>query len=333
MSDALVRIGILVAIFGSVFIVVQLVLNSAWQRGAHRQAVNKRLRMIREGGSREEILAELRKNQPTTHENLPPFIGNRLTALERTVMAAALPVRPGQAIFLMLAAFVLVMALLLFGISSAGFALTAGTLLLALAFGACLAFLLPLIIINSVAERRRKRIEQQFPVALDVFVRALRAGHPIAAAIDLLTHEMEDPIGSEFGLVADEVAYGAELTDALGAMADRWNLDDIRMFVVSLSVQNETGGNLAEILQNLADVIRARASLFMKVRALSSEGRMTGALLTILPVLAFVVLFLINPSFFLDIAQDPMFIIGFGGLIVLYIIGFVTIRKMIDLKV
>ena len=144
---------------------------------------------------------------------------------------------------------------------------------------------------------------------------------------------MSDPIGSQFGLVVDEVTYGAELRDALQNMAERWDLDDMRMFVVSLSVQNETGGNLAEILENLSQVIRERQSMMLKVRALSSEGRMTAIILTGLPVFAFTMLFLMSPRFYLDVADDPMFIPGFGFLIALYCIGFITIRKMIDLKV
>jgi tight adherence protein B len=176
-------------------------------------------------------------------------------------------------------------------------------------------------------------MQDQFPVALDVFVRGLRAGHPIAAALDLLTVEMPDPIGSQFGVVVDEVTYGAELRDALQAMAERWDLDDMRMFVVSLSVQNETGGNLAEILDNLSTVIRERHSMYLKVRALSSEGRMTAIMLTILPVFAFSFLFIMNAGFYLDVADDPAFLPGFIVLIVMYIIGFITIRKMVDLKV
>jgi tight adherence protein B len=116
-------------------------------------------------------------------------------------------------------------------------------------------------------------------------------------------------------------------------MAERWDLDDIRMFVVSLSVQTETGGNLAEILQNLSEVIRARASLYMKVRALSSEGRMTGWMLTILPVLTLVGMFAVNPGFYLDVARDPIFVVGFPALLAVYAIGFVMIRRMVDLKV
>jgi len=133
--------------------------------------------------------------------------------------------------------------------------------------------------------------------------------------------------------VVDEVTYGADLRDALQAMADRWDLDDMRMFVVSLSVQNETGGNLAEILENLSTVIRERASMMMKVRALSSEGRMTAIMLTGLPIFAFTTLFLANPGFYLDVSDDPAFLPGFLGLILLYIIGFISIRRLVDLKV
>lgn len=333
MGDALLRIGILIAIFASVFVVSQIVLNTLYSRRAHLQAVNKRLRMIGQGSRRDQVIEQLRKNTPREYPNLPPFIGRRLENIQRTVMAASLPVTSSQALLGMAGAFVILTSVILVLIAQAGFALNVGTFLLVFALAFCIAFAIPMFVLSFVGQRRRKKMEQQFPVSLDIFVRALRAGHPIASAIDLLTREMEDPIGSEFGLVSDEVAYGAELTEALSNMAERWDLDDIRMFVVSLSVQNETGGNLAEILQNLSDVIRARASLYMKVRALSSEGRMTGWMLTALPVLAFVGLFMVNPGFYLSVAQESMFIIGAVMLITMYTIGFIMIRRMIDIKV
>jgi len=116
-------------------------------------------------------------------------------------------------------------------------------------------------------------------------------------------------------------------------MADRWDLEDMRMFVVSLAVQSETGGNLAEILENLSQVIRERASMMLKVRALSSEGRMTAAMLTALPIIAFTLLFVGNPRFYLDVADDPAFLPGYVILLVMYLTGFFSIRRMIDLKV
>ena len=105
------------------------------------------------------------------------------------------------------------------------------------------------------------------------------------------------------------------------------------MFVVSLAVQSETGGNLAEILENLSQVIRERASMMLKVRALSSEGRMTAAMLTALPIIAFTLLFVGNPRFYLDVADDPAFLPGYVILLVMYLTGFFSIRRMIDLKV
>jgi tight adherence protein B len=214
-----------------------------------------------------------------------------------------------------------------------GIGMSPGRLVITVTFAIALGAVLPLLVLNFKATRTRKKMEEQFPVALDVFVRGLRAGHPIAAALDLLTVEMPDPIGSQFGIAVDEVTYGAELRDALQAMAERWDMEDMRMFVVSLSVQSETGGNLAEILENLSKVVRDRHSMMLKVRALSSEGRMTATMLTILPIFAFVMLFIFSPSFFLDVANDPWFIPGFGLLIVLYLTGFFIMRRMVDLKV
>lgn len=333
MQDALIKLALLAAIFASVAMLSQVILGGAWRRRMQSGAINRRLRMIRDGGTREEIIAHLRKNAPSEYANLPPFLASRMRAIQRMLMASAIPLAPAQILVVMGALFLALCVVLLLSARAGGFPLTFGILQMVIVVAFAAAIALPLMIVNIIAQRRRKRIEEQFPISLDVFVRALRSGHPIASAIDLLTHEMEDPIGSEYGLVSDEVSYGADLSEALEDMAERWDLEDMRMFVVSLSVQSETGGNLAEILQNLSEVIRARASLYMKVRALSSEGRMTGWMLTVLPVLTLVGMFLVNPGFYLDVARDPIFVIGFPALLTLYLIGFVMIRRMVDLKV
>ncbi|MET4132625.1 tight adherence protein B [Porphyrobacter sp. MBR-155] len=333
MTDAFLRLGILLALFATTFIVVQAVLNVAWARRSRLNTINQRLKLISEGRSRDEIISVLRKNTGSDFSAFPQPLASLLAALERSLRAAGVPFATSLVVFAMAVAFGLLVAVIGIAAAMSGFTMSAGTVLLIVTLSFCAAVLLPVLVVNALAQRRRKRMEEQFPISLDVFIRALRAGHPVASAIDLLTREMPDPIGSEYGLVADEVSYGAELADSLSNMAERWGLEDIRMFVVSLSVQNETGGNLAEILENLASVIRARASLFLKVRALSSEGRMTGWILTILPVGAFLSLFVVNPAFYLDVADDPAFIIGFVGLIVMYAIGFATIRIMINIKV
>lgn len=333
MIDALIRITVLLAIFVSVFLFVQLAITALNRNRAHLMAVNRRLRLIKEGRNRDEVMATLRKNAPSTFSHLPPFVARPLQSFQRMIMASGVPFSPPQIAIALLSFFILFLALSLILLRTTGVIFSPGIVMLVLVItfsGTCV---LPFLVVSGIAQRRRKRIEEQFPIALDVFVRALRSGHPIASAIELLTTEMEDPIGSEFGLVADEVTYGADLRDALAAMAERWDLDDMRMFVVSLSVQNETGGNLAEILQNLSEVIRARAAMYMKVRALSSEGRMTAWMLSVLPILTFVGLFLVNPGFYLDVAQDSMFVTGFTCLILLYVLGIYIIRRIIDLKV
>lgn len=333
MIDTVFRIAILLAIFASVFIIVQLATGFAWRRRQRTAAVNKRLELMKHGNSREDVIQHLRRHEPKTYAGLPGPLQSLALKIQRDLLMSDLSMSASQFALLMGLGFALIFAIIL-GLSAAlGFSVVSGILLLAALVALALAVFLPISILGMMGRRKRRKIEEQFPVSLDIFVRALRSGHPIASAIDLLTREMEDPIGSEYGLVADEVEYGADLRDALAMMAERWDVDDMRMFVVSLSVQNETGGNLAEILQNLSTVIRERHALYRKVRALSSEGRMTGWMLTVLPVLAFVGLFLVNPEFYLAVASDTAFIIGCIVLFVLYMIGVFMIRHIVDLEV
>jgi tight adherence protein B len=333
MSIAILRIFILLLLFAAVFIASQFMMRSASGGRLRRKAVNQRLEMIRQGADRETIMGELRKNNPNAYDDLPGPLSTVMSKMQRMLFAASVPFTAIQALVGMAFATVLIFLLSAASTYLSGIALTLGKLQIILLFAVAASFGLPLLVLRYRAQKRRQKMEAQFPVAIDIFVRALRSGHPISSAIDLLTKEMEDPIGSEFGLVSDEVSYGAELTSALYALAERWDLDDIRMFVVSLSVQSETGGNLAEILENLSEVIRARAQMFLKVRALSSEGRMTAWMLTALPIFAFVTTFLASPQFYLDVADDFIFKVGAVVLLLLYATGAITIRKMIDLKV
>jgi tight adherence protein B len=329
----IIRLFLLLAVFASVFLASQIVLGSTARRTVEVGLVNRRLRMISRGADREDIIAELRRNDPMLGDQPLDAFGRWMRKFRRNLMMAQVPFGPTQVLVAMILLFLALTAIIVSVAWFQRFALTLGVIQLIVAVSAAVAVFTPLSVVSFLAQRKRRRMQEQFPVGLDIFVRALRSGHPIASAIELLTEEMEDPIGSQFGLVSDEVSYGAELTDALHAMAERWDLDDIRMFVVCLSVQNETGGNLAEILENLSTVIRERASMYMKVRALSSEGRMTGWILGVLPVFTFIFLFAMNPAFYLGVATDPIFYIGFPIMIGWYLIGIYMIRRMIDLKV
>lgn len=333
MSDSTLRLLILLLVFGATLFAVDVALQ--WMRSSRNQkrAVNKRLDMIEHGADQAMIAAKLRRDSLAGAIDLPGVLSGPGKRLEKILRTSGLPFSPVQiAAWMAMAGFGIFLVALAITVMT-GVGITLGVVVMIATFAGVVGVALPLLVFARQADRRHKKLSEQFPVALDIFVRGLRAGHPVASALDLLTREMSDPIGSEFGLAADEVTYGADLRDALHNMAERCDLDDMRMFVVSLAIQNETGGNLAEILENLSKVIRERASMAMMVRALSSEGRMTGTILTVLPLLAFTVLFLLNPAFYLDVAGDPAFLTGFAGLIVLYFVGFFTIRRMVDLKV
>jgi len=333
MNATSIRAIVLVCLFGAVVIAVEVLVRWFTSSRAGERAINLRLQMIGHGRSHGETMNLLRRQGSAIPEGLPPIIDGWARKLERMLMQAQVTMATPRLMLIVLVAPIAVFFFMMLFMASSHMVISFGRILISAAFAAAIGGALPLMVLNWKANKNRKKMQDQFPVALDVFVRGLRAGHPIAAALDLLTVEMPDPIGSQFGLAVDEVTYGAELRDALQSMAERWDLDDMRMFVVSLSVQSETGGNLAEILENLSTVIRERQSMMMKVRALSSEGRMTAIMLTVLPIFAFTMLFLLNPRFFLDVANDPWFAPGFGFLILLYLIGFFTIRKMVDLKV
>lgn len=333
MSDSWLKALLLACIFGAVLLAVDALVGSLASNRTTVRAINLRLKLIGSGRTAGQVMNLLRRSQSVTPTWLPPAFQNLAVKFERILIAAQVTMpTPRLMAILLIAPFALLFALLMI-LFAIGMPVGWGRLLLLATFAGLAGCLLPLMILQIRANRTRKKMQEQFPVAVDVFVRGLRAGHPIASALELLTVEMPDPIGSQFGIVVDEITYGAELRDALQAMAERWGLDDMRMFVVSLSVQSETGGNLAEILENLSQVIRERQTMMLKVRALSSEGRMTAVMLTALPVLAFTGLFLLNPSFYLDVSDDPAFVPGFLGLILLYVIGFVSIRRMVNLKV
>lgn len=333
LTPELTRLLSLLTVFVSVVLGGYVVLKVTTSRQAHTRAVNKRIAMIASGTAREDVYNILRRNDWLNASQNGGLLDRLLVSVRRQVIVSGLDISFARLCTGIAVAFVVLLALILAAAVSGGFSLSGGIWMIAIVASLALSVGLPLTFISAVAERRRKKLQAQFPAALDVFVRSLRAGHPVIGALDLLTREMDDPIGSEFGMVSDEIAYGADLRQAMHDMAERWDNEDLRMFVITLSVQADTGGNLAEVLENLAGVIRERASLLLKVRALSSEGRMTGLMLTILPLFALGLIMLTSPGFYFDVADDPIFYIGFPLTFVWYLMGLAMIKSMINVKV
>jgi tight adherence protein B len=180
--------------------------------------------------------------------------------------------------------------------------------------------------------KRLRQLEEQMPLALDVVNRALRAGHPVVSAVQLAGNEMGDPIGSEFGLIVDETTYGSEFREALADFARRSGSQDAHFFAVSVGIQTDTGGNLAEILEGLASVIRGRALLSKRVKALSSEGRASALLLSALPIFLISFVMLLHPDIYTSKFSDPIFWPAVGIIGVLYLIGWAMIHRIINFR-
>ena len=317
-------------VFGAVLLFADFSMHALAARRQNRH-VNRRLGLIAAGKTRSEVLQLLRPAQRPDGDKA--LITPLIRWLEPKLRQAGLRIPAARMLLMMTVATAGIGVIFPLVAELSGRFNSVSSLLLLVAFAVALGFGLPVFVINMKGAKRIKAFDKQFPVALDIFVRGLRAGHPVSAALDLLTTEVADPCGSEFGIVIDEVNYGLDLREALTNLSDRIGSQDVQMFVVCVAIQNETGGNLAEILEGVPKVIRERMGMVLKVKALASEGKMTGTMLSILPVFTFSVVFMSSPEFYLDVAGDPWFMPGIGGILGMYLLGILTIRKMVDLKV
>ena len=317
-----------------VFLAVVLLIEGGflyWRDVRAPQArVSKRMQLIASGASNSEIMESLRRETSKASASLLP---SAITYLETRLTQAGMRIAASRVLLIMLVTTVVIGVLfpILGGISGQLQSLTA--YLLVFIFAIAIGVVLPVMFINVQAAKRIKLFEAQFPMGLDIFVRGLRAGYPVTSALELLVSEVPDPIASEFGLVVAEMNYGYNLRDALANLAQRVQTQDVQMFVVSVAIQSETGGSLAEILEGLSKVIRDRHSMVLKVRALASEGKMTGTMLSALPVLAFTGTFATSPSFYLEVVDDPWFLPCVMGIAFMYTCGIMLMRRIIAIKV
>lgn len=194
-------------------------------------------------------------------------------------------------------------------------------------------FILPVLYLRRRRTKKLLTFGKQLPEAIDLITRSLKAGHPVPVAISMVAREMPDPIGTEFGMVADEVTYGSDLVTALANLHARVGHPDLPLLVSSVSIQATTGGNLREILDGLSKVIRERLKMKAKVRAISAEGRMSAMFLTAMPILLFMVLALLTPNYYGGIWGFSQTYWGFGILLFWLVSGNLLILKMVSFKV
>ena len=285
---------------------------------SYRKNVNRRLKLLDGRPDREGVMVQLRRERgldTSGNYRLP------LVALNRLILQSGLKI--GIAKF---AIYLVVLALFAFGLVMA----TRTNLLEA--FGAALfcCTLLPLLVLKIKRGRRQKQFGAQFPDALDIIVRSLRAGHPVPIAITMVAREMADPIGSEFGTVADEITYGADLETAMRNLYFRIGQDDLPLFVTAVAIQSSTGGNLGEILENLSAVIRQRFKMRRKIKALASEGRASAMILSSLPIVMFLVIQVITPEFYASVWHEDLTKIGLGAAGAWMLIGNFIMFNMVN---
>jgi tight adherence protein B len=190
----------------------------------------------------------------------------------------------------------------------------------------------PLVYLRFCRSRRLLKFEEQFPEAIDLIARALRAGHAFTTGLGMVADEVSDPVASEFRLLYEHQNFGLPLPDALKRFAERLPLIDARFFVTAVLTQREAGGNLSEVLDNLSSVIRERFKVKRQVRVLSAHGRLTGWILVALPPVMAVVFFMIIPSTMRLLIDDPLGVRMVVGAVILQVIGSLVIRKLVNIE-
>jgi len=193
--------------------------------------------------------------------------------------------------------------------------------------------ILPFFYVFSKKSRRMKKFEKQLPDAMDLIARALKAGHAFSSGLKMVCDEFDDPVGTEFGKTLSEINFGVGVPEALKALPRRVDCPDLRFFVISVILQRETGGNLAEILENIAHLIRERFKLQGYIRVLAAEGKLSAIVLVAIPFAAVFILSIISPEYTSTLITEPAGkIMTFFGL-VLMILGILTMRRMIKIEV
>ncbi|MCK5505905.1 MAG: type II secretion system F family protein, partial [Thermodesulfovibrionia bacterium] len=181
--------------------------------------------------------------------------------------------------------------------------------------------------------RRMKKFQAQLPEALDLMARSLRAGHAFSTGLKLAGDEFDDPLGPEFNLTLDEINYGLGVPEALKNLVNRVNCMDLNFFVIAVILQRETGGNLAEVMENIAHLIRERYKLFGQIRTLAAEGKLSMYVLLALPFFVGGALFFVQPNYVMNLLIEPVGRVMCGIALFMMLIGAIVMYKMVDIKV
>jgi len=314
-------------IYGLIFFAVLLLVEGVYltifgKSISLNNRVNRRLALMEKGESREKVLEQPRKEmgQHMSVKGTPPY-----SLLAEKAQKANIAFTPRQLIMLMVA---------LSGFAYVG--LTIGTsaatpiravVAVAMGFGGVYVW------VSNKAKKRISLLEEQLPDAVELMVRSLRVGHPFSAAVSIVAKEVPDPLGTEMGMISDEAAYGRDISDSLKELAERMDMQDLRFLAVAVTIQQQSGGNLAEILDGLSKVIRARFKLFRRVRAITAEAKWSGMFLSAFPIGAIVMINVLQPHYYDEAMQTEYFIPACLVVGVFLVVNVIFMKMMVNIKV
>jgi tight adherence protein B len=302
------------------FLALQTAIGFGKQASVAVKQVNSRMRQMQKTDNHTEVLAKMKRSrgigEGDTLRQFSVWVG-------QSVIQSGLPLgRYGIYGVMFLLAFVFALYL----------GLTKDSLFWGV-LGSVIGIALPILGLKFLVNRRRNKAVAQLPEALDVIIRSLGAGHPVPVAMSLVAREMPDPIGSEFGMASDEVAFGATIPAAIQRLSDRVGHEDFELFSAMIRLQEKTGGNLAELLAANAKTIRDRQRMRLKIKAASAEGRMSAVILNAAPILMFLGVSKLAPDFYGDVEGNPILTYALWGVVIWMGIGNLVMRKMINFKI
>ena len=314
---------IYVAIFVGVLALVEGIYLVAFGKSISLNSkVNRRLDMLDKGVGREQVLEQLRKEmqQHMKSQSIPLY-----SLLADKAQKAAIAFSPRQLIMMM--ALLSIVAFMGLSIGTRTETLLRVALSVAIGVGAVYAW------VNSKAKKRMAMLEEQLPDAVELMVRSLRVGNPFVSSVQIVANEVEDPLGTEFGVIADECAYGRDVGEALKDMAERLGMQDLRFLAVAVGIQQQSGGNLAEILAGLAKVIRARFRLFRRVKAITAEAQWSGKFLSGFPVGCLLFILVKDPNYYDSVLDHPWFIPAGFVVGIMLTLNLIVMRILTNIKV
>jgi tight adherence protein B len=306
-------------IFVAAFFAVHGLYGLTFRARRERQLINRRLALTERAATLTDVSPPLRRDRGFGFLAALPVING----LEKLVVQSGVTITPTGC-------FAILAGLSFFFYVLLGFSLGFGLAQLAVAIiagGATLNLYL------LWARRRRiARFTEQLPDSIDVIVRGLRAGHPFRVALGLVAREMPDPVGTEFAILADEITFGLEQKVALDHLSQRVGQPDLTFFSIAINIQSETGGNLAEILHRLAHLLRSRVKLRLKIRAISSEGRLSAVFLSAMPFILILIITLMHPAYFDAARNHPSFTLAVMLGLALLAGGNLVMYRMVNFK-